>query len=139
MELDIAPAIQRAAAKRDVLAGLSRLPRAAWKDLLVEILVEQGTISDGSHAIQESLPLPVRPPLRSVAHAVESAGVKTTALVGLLAGSPGMAIGDLAFKLYGVRDATSMKKTRALLVGLKRQGRTRTVGRGHWEVVPTKP
>lgn len=141
MDLDITPAIERATAKKTVLAGLSRLPKTAWRDLMVEILVEQGVFTNGAPAPGavpgatapgQSAGRPAPPPSPGPAYS----GTKTDHIIEVLTQTPRMPVADLALIVYGANDAVAIKRVTALLVGLKRQGRAKTPQRGQWEVIP---
>ena len=56
-------------------------------------------------------------------------------LIELLRAQPGRAIGELAQELYGSDAEADRSRTRALLTQLRRAGKVKNVGPGHWEAV----
>lgn len=141
MDLDITLAVERANAKRGVLAALAHLPKAAWRDLMVEMLVEQGVLANGTQTPVASAIAVTGPPSGSQATSAAShrgAGTKTDELISLLTQTPKTHVRDLAAKVYGSDDAGSIKKTTALLRSLTKQGRAKKAGRGKWEVTQPK-
>ncbi len=133
MDLDITRAVERAAAKKNVLGALSGLPKAAWRDLMVEILVEHGVFTNGAVTPGNGQPDAAKP-----VAVPQHAGSKTAELVAILTQAPRTPVSELAQKIYGASDPPAVKRATALLVSLKRQGRAKTVGRGRWEVTHPK-
>ena len=130
-------AMERARIKRSVVALLAPLSLDEQGTILADLLLALDEETDEG----EKTPTPPLPEeieeLFKNPQPGNGTGRKAAVIAALMA-APRMPIADLAAKVYGNANNNSKSKVRAMLWGLKKQGRIKRTGPAKWEVVPQK-
>lgn len=129
---------RKAKVRLAVTDALAALPPAERVDLLVELIAELDAAQATTNVAQATTPerREARPGAERAQGHVEL--TLTDKVVRALEETPGLAIADLATKVYGARDRQSQSRTRSLLAALKTRGLVHRTGPGRWRAGPER-
>jgi hypothetical protein len=137
---DLAQAVRRAEAKKQVARLLAELPPEDRRGVLLDLLagdepagvIERTRVSTVPRETQRSRR--GRPVRRAKANGAAPDAGRTDTLLAALKASPRLPVVQLAAKVYPeLDDKTARGRTRSLLSALKDQGRVKNPETGHWE------
>jgi hypothetical protein len=133
---ELAAAVKRAEIKRQVSDLLAQLSATERKMVLADLFTEHDATSPRRSS--EDSPSEDARASTGRRRTADTATSKKDQLHRLLCDRPGIPISEMALEIYDTDDALAMRRIRAILVGLKKQGRVTNRKRGIWKGV-TRP